>query len=147
MKPCLADVNIWIALTANHHEHHKLVWSWYTGLDRNGVGLPRLVQLSVGRLLSTRHVQGPYTLSTREAWHLVQKLLDDERVVFLPEPAGVDRVMDSLLNYAVPTPKLLNDAYLAAFAICSGRQMVSMDKGFSEFRGLDLHLLEPITRA
>ena len=36
--------------------------------------------------------------------------------------------------------KLL-DAYLAAFAFRSGSQLVSADKAFSQFKGLDFHLI------
>ena len=35
----------------------------------------------------------------------------------------------------------LTDAYLAAFAIVASRRLVTLDRGFRQFRGLDLDLL------
>ena len=50
-------------------------------------------------------------------------------------------MLGELLRYPVPTPKLVGDAYLAAFAIAGGRKMVTADGGFRQFRGLDVELL------
>ncbi len=36
------------------------------------------------------------------------------------------------------------DAYLAAFAIRSSLQLVSADKAFSQFKGLDFHQIESL---
>jgi uncharacterized protein len=35
------------------------------------------------------------------------------------------------------------DAYLAAFAIAGGHQLVTTDKAFKQFQGLDLLVLSP----
>jgi len=34
------------------------------------------------------------------------------------------------------------DAYLAAFAVCSGYQLITADKVFTQFKGLEIHLLQ-----
>jgi predicted nucleic acid-binding protein len=73
---------------------------------------------------------------------LTEKLLEDERVDFVSEPAGVDSVLPALLNCPIPTGKLVADAYLAAFAITASRRLVTLDRGFRQFRGLDVDLLE-----
>jgi len=70
------------------------------------------------------------------------RIAGDERVEFLPEPPGVDRILAELLRYPAPTGKLINDAYLAAFAIASNRPLVTWDRGFPQFRGLRVRLLE-----
>ena len=147
MKPCLVDVNLFLALTARHHEHYQLARAWYNTLGPNSAGMVRVVQLSLVRLLSSRAIQGSNTMSTRDAWLLVQDLLEEERTIFLPEPPGLDQALTPLLTYSVPTPKLLNDAYLAAFAITSGRRLATIDGGFTAFRGLDLFLLRPANPA
>ena len=84
---------------------------------------------------------GASVLSASLAWAHMQELLEDERVEFLHEPAGIEEEIQKLLRYRVPTPGLVNDAYLAAFAIASGRRLVTRDRGFLEFRGLDVELL------
>jgi toxin-antitoxin system PIN domain toxin len=141
MKRCLADVNVWLALLAAAHEHHRVAREWYAGLESGSVGMPRLVQLSVVRLLCNRTVMDQHALSTKEAWAIVTGLLVDERVEFLPEPSGAEDVLHGYLQYNVPTPRLLNDAYLAALAYAGLRQLVTLDRGFTQFQGLDLKLL------
>jgi predicted nucleic acid-binding protein len=37
--------------------------------------------------------------------------------------------------------KLWADAYLAAFAMSAGHQLVTTDKGFKQFKGLDVLVL------
>jgi predicted nucleic acid-binding protein len=48
-------------------------------------------------------------------------------------------VIPKLLNYPVPTAKLISDAYLAAFAIASSRRLITLDRGFRQFPRLELH--------
>jgi predicted nucleic acid-binding protein len=69
-------------------------------------------------------------------------LLEDERLEFQPEPASLDSVLPRLLNYRVPTNKLVSDAYLAAFSIGSELRLVTFDRGFKQFREVDLELLQ-----
>ena len=33
------------------------------------------------------------------------------------------------------------DAYFAAFAVCAGLGLVTIDKGFKQYKGVDLRLL------
>ena len=39
------------------------------------------------------------------------------------------------------SPKLWMDAYLAAFTVAGGYQLVTTDKGFKQFKGLDILVL------
>ena len=141
MKPCLVDVNIWLALLVIQHEHHKQVGRWFDGLAAAEAGLCRVVQLALIRLLANRSLMGAHAISATAAWDLIEKLMEDERVDFVSEPAGVDSVLPTLLHSPVPTGKLVTDAYLAAFAIAASRRLVTLDRGFRQFRGLDLGLL------
>lgn len=52
MKRCLVDVNVWLALLVRHHIHHQLARAWYDGLPERQVGLCRIVQLALVRLLA-----------------------------------------------------------------------------------------------
>ena len=69
------------------------------------------------------------------------KLIEDQRAEFIPEPAGIDDTMLALVKYPVPTGKLVADAYLAAFAIASARVLITLDRGFRQFKGLDVEIL------
>ena len=84
---------------------------------------------------------GEDALSAAKAWSLIAALAEDERVEFASEPPDIESVFPSLLNYPVPTGKLVSDAYLAAFAIGTSRRLVTLDAGYRQFRGLDVELL------
>ena len=141
MKRCLVDVNVILALLVRQHEHHRLARKWFDALDAGEAGLCRIVHLALIRLLGNKALMGDDALSASAAWILIEELLMDERMEFLAEPSGLDSVMTTLLNYPVPTGKLIADAYLAAFAICASRRVVTLDRGFLQFRGLAVQLL------
>ncbi len=143
MKRCLADVNVLLPLLVRHHEHHKPALRWFDGLAAGEAVLCRFVQLALVRLLGNSAVMGKYVLSAADAWGLIAELLEDERIEFAMEPALVDAVLPKLLRYSAPTNKLVGDAYLAAFSIAGEMRLSTLDKGFRQFRDLDLQLLTP----
>ncbi len=141
MKPCLADVNVLLALLVRQHEHHNIALQWFDGLAADEAGLCRFVQLALIRLLGNSHIMGDDAVSAGTAWRLIEELLQDERITFIPEPSVLDTTFPPLLNFPVPAVKLVGDAYLAAFAIASARRMVTLDRGFRQFKGLEVDLL------
>ena len=141
MKRCLVDVNVLLAVLVIHHEHHEPARKWFDGLEADEAGLCRIVQLALVRLLANRSIMGMHVVSASAAWSLIEALLEDERINFIPEPSGLDSALPTLLNYETPTGKLVTDAYLAAFAITASRRLVTLDRGFRQFRGLDVDLL------
>ena len=114
---------------------------WFDRLAPAEAGLCRLVQLALIRLLANRAVLGADALPAAAAWDLIEKLLQDERVDFVSEPPDVTVVLPTLLRYPIPTGKLVGDAYLAAFAMSASRRLVTLDRGFRQFRGLEVDLL------
>ena len=142
MKPCLADVNVLLALLVRQHEHHRLALRWFERLAANEAGLCRFVQLALIRLLGNRHIMGNDAVSAGTAWRLIDELSQDERIDFVPEPDLLDSVLPTLLNYPVPTGKLIGDAYLAAFSIATSRRMVTLDRGFRQFKGIEVEILQ-----
>jgi uncharacterized protein len=141
MKPCLADVNVLLALLVRQHEHHKEARKWFDRLAAGEAGLCRFVQLALIRLLGNHHIMGDDAVPAATAWRLIDELTQDERIAFIPEPDLLDSVLPTLLNSPVPTGKLISDAYLAAFSIAGARRMVTLDRGFRQFKGLDVEVL------
>lgn len=141
MKPCLADVNVWFALLVRQHEHHRDTRAWFDRLAPSQAGFCRFVQLALIRLLGNRTILGHDAVSAAGAWELIATLLDDERVEFIAEPQDLDSILPALLKYPVPTGNLISDAYLAAFAMASSRTLVTLDRGFRQFRNLDVQFL------
>ncbi len=123
MKPCLADVNVLLALLVRQHEHHKLALEWFDRLNIDEAGLCRFVQLALIRLLGNSHIMGDDAVPAGTAWRLIEELLQDERIAFIPEPA----VLDSTLPRLFAAGKSVSDVYVAAFAIASARAVVTLD--------------------
>jgi predicted nucleic acid-binding protein len=65
---------------------------------------------------------------------------EDERVEFVAESDGPDNAFPLLVKHPMPTPKLVADAYLAAFAISARRRLVTLDAGFRQFSRLDFRV-------
>jgi predicted nucleic acid-binding protein len=94
--------------------------------------------LALIRLLGNRSVMGKYAVSASAAWALIEELMEDERLEFAAEPALIEAALPKLLRYAVPTNKLVGDAYLAAFSIAGQMRLATIDRGFEQFRDVDL---------
>jgi toxin-antitoxin system PIN domain toxin len=105
----------------------------------------RATQLSFLRLITTQSVMTPYGLppfTNEGAWSAYQSLIGDDRIVYrLEEPGDLERYWRLFAVRGTASPKLWMDAYLAAFARASGSQLVTNDRAFRQFPGLDLLLL------
>ena len=140
----LADSNIWLAMALSKHEFHTAAQSWLAERGPREALFCRATQQSFLRLVTTRAVLAPYRhppLTNHAAWFLYQDLRADERTAWIEEPRGLEAAWKNLAVGPKASPKLWMDAYLAAFAITGGYQMVTTDKAFKQFKGLDLLVL------
>lgn len=140
------DVNVWLALTLSRDVHHVRSRSWFENVDEpRSFFFCRLTQLAYLRLLTNSAVLAPYgspPLTNREAWNAYMALLDDDRVAMVrSEPAGIESIWEDLSRLDSAARKLWTDASLAAFAIAGGISLVTTDRAFPQFEGLDLVLL------
>jgi len=141
----LADSNVWLALVLTGHVHHSAASAWLSQQKTREVAFCRLTQLSLLRLLTTRAVLGPYgipPLTNSQAWQTYNGLCADSRITFATEHSDIETRWIELANASTSSPRLWMDAYLAAFAISGGHQLVTFDSAFTQFRGLDLLLLQ-----
>jgi toxin-antitoxin system PIN domain toxin len=138
----LPDTNIWLALSLSGHTHHKAVRAWLdTEPARESICFCRSTQQSMLRLLTTSGVMSVYgisSLSNVAAWAVYEQFVSDDRIVFHAEPTRMDAAWKKLAARRTSSPKLWMDAYLAAFAITGGMQLVTTDKAFTQFPGLDV---------
>jgi toxin-antitoxin system PIN domain toxin len=141
----LADSNIWLALALSKHEFHGVARAWLADRKSPEAALfCRSTQQSFLRLLTTRAVLAPYgipPLSNKAAWSAYEGFLADERISWVEEPRGLESHWKKLAAHSKASPKLWMDAYLAAFALAGGYQLVTTDKAFKQFKGLDLLVL------
>lgn len=68
-------------------------------------------------------------------------LFKDERVELVDEPTELERKWIELASVRTASPKLWMDAYLAAFAITGNYRLVTTDKAFMQFKGVELVVL------
>jgi uncharacterized protein len=142
------DINTWIALTVETHPHHAPARTWYSeaALTRGDLVFCLPTELGFLRLVTQVAVMKQCqaaALSNSEALEFLSKVLGDPAVSHAEEPAGTRQLWLQLANRPTPSPNIWLDAYLAAFAIGLGGELVTFDRGFEYYRasGLALHLL------
>ncbi len=140
----LADSNIWLTLAVLNHEFHDVIGDWFASRARREVVFCRATQQSFLRLLTTAAVFARFgnpPLSNSAAWRTYEGFRADKRVGWAYEPSDIDRHWKRLSESTKASPKIWMDCYLAAFALAGGHQLVTTDKGFQQFKGLELELL------
>jgi toxin-antitoxin system PIN domain toxin len=140
----LADSNVWLALALSKHGFHAATRAWLEGRASQEALFCRSTQQAFLRLLTTSAVLAPYgipPLSNKAAWSAYEGFLADERIAWVKEPRGLDAHWKRLAGGTKASPKLWMDAYLAAFALAGRYQLVTTDKAFKQFKGLDLLVL------
>lgn len=150
----LADASVWLALVFSDHVHHPLARTWFETQREESCAFCRVTQMALLRHLTNAAILGRFVRSQQDAWLAYDELAGDPRVVLLPEPPSLEAAFRRLTRESSPSHALWTDAYLAAFAVESQAQLVSFDRGFRRFDGLDLLLLtetqrekEPRTRS
>ena len=140
--PHLCDVNVLLALCHAEHRHHEVARSWMDAItEPRSVGLCRVTQLALLRLLNNPVVLGGDAWRGRDVWRITDLLLEDDRFTFHTEPPEVG---DALRRFTEPmgiSLKAWSDAYLAAFAQTAHLTLVSFDRGFRQYAGLETMIL------
>lgn len=138
----LLDVNVWLALAAEAHMHHERAERYWRDQAAATAVFCRITHLAFLRHLTNETIMGTYVLKPAQAWKKCGEFLALPEVRLVPEPAGLDQQLEEFCNLGRTSPNLWTDAYLAAFATCSGLRLVTFDSGFSRFSGLDLLVLD-----
>jgi toxin-antitoxin system PIN domain toxin len=139
----LADTNVWLALTLSGHPFHRVAREWFDAQSAaRSVLFCRSTQQSFLRLLTTDAVLRPYgipPLTNAAAWAVYDGLRSDRRIGWAAEPPNddVERRWKGFAARDLASPKLWMDAYLAALAASGGHRLVTTDKAFTQFEGLD----------
>lgn len=140
MTPCLVDLNVWVALVHDGHEHHLRSLGWFESLGSGEAFFCRSTQIGFLRLLANTRIAeacGARPRSLIESWSCFDELYGDPRVGLLSEPQGLEGEFRRLSASSFPSSKLLPDAYLAAFANGWGISLATFDKGFASRGGVE----------
>ena len=137
----LCDVNCLLAFCYDRHGHHPNAITWLESQDELSVVICRITQLSLLRLLTNTSVMGKDVCDLTQAWTIYDTLMGDERFDFSTEPMDLERYLRRYTAGGRVSPKLWQDAYLAAFARATKLHLVTFDGGFQQYDGLRLTIL------
>ncbi|HUG69654.1 MAG TPA: TA system VapC family ribonuclease toxin [Pirellulaceae bacterium] len=132
----LLDVNVWLALAFDRHRHHEAASHWFSIAPEDSCLFCRLTQISFLRLATTPQVMAEDVLTLNAAWLAYDALRNDTRVAYADEPNGLQPVWRGYSQHRTFSPKVWNDAYLAAFASAADFELVTFDRGLQSYKQL-----------
>lgn len=139
----LADVNFVIALLHARHSAAGRAAAWLDGQEESGaILLCRVVQMGVLRILTNPAWLKDEVLPARAVWDAWDLLLTDDRFAAVHEPPGLERQWRSLTEDLPAGRCAETDTYLAAFALAGGYRLLTFDRGFRSFEGVDALVLD-----
>lgn len=137
----LPDVNLWLALAFEVHSHHRAAKEWFESTREESCAFCRMTQQGFLRLATNPSAFGNEAISLERAWVCYDMLISDPRILFKEEPVGLERLWRIYSRRRSYSPKVWNDAYLAAFAKCGGLCLITFDRGFRQYSELSCTLL------
>ena len=132
----LPDLNVWLALANADHSHHQQAVHYWEQQAGERVLFCTVTALGLVRLVRQPKLMGAAVLNAAEASELLQAFCRQPGVsLAAPEQDGFEVFHQVLRNGDLPA-RLCTDAYLAALAIANGWRLVSFDRDFARFEGL-----------
>lgn len=139
----IADVNVFLPLLIGAHPAHQTAVDWFNAQSNGSIGWCVPVKLGVLRLLCNHRVMGHDALPPAQALDVWSRLAANPRLTEVGRlPAEHETHLRRLIAKREPSPNIWVDAWLAALAICTSCEMVTFDRGFRSFDGVELRLLE-----
>ena len=123
----LLDAGVWLAAAWGRHIHHPVAAEWLDGQE-DDLGLCRVTQMSLLRLLSNPAVMHEDVVSRGDAWRVIDQIRADQRVLWAEEPAQLEAVWRALSARDEISNKLWTDDYLAAFSQAAGATLATLDR-------------------
>ena len=151
MTSYLIDVNVWLAMTWDHHPQHVPAARWHASINDATLLFCRFTMLGFLRLLTNRQVMGDSTTTLAGALELYDRWRQDPRVEVASELRGMEALFRQAMapHLLQPATKAIADCYLVGFAEATGAHLVTFDKGLAataQFRRVPVALLKPAAR-
>jgi len=137
----LPDVNIWIALTIAEHVQHRAAIEWMEAAASDTIAFCRVTQMGFLRLLTNARVMGGDVYTASQAWNLVARIRQDDRVIFASEPPGLEQTWRKMTADHKTGANFWTDTYLAAFGQSTEYTLVTFDRGFVKHKKLSMRIL------
>jgi uncharacterized protein len=134
------DVDVWLALAAPEHVHAAAARRWWEQ-ETGYIAFSRITQLGFLRLMTTAAAMDGKPLTMTDAWRVHDRLFEDDRLAFVPEPAEVETRFREYASGQSASPKLWADAWLLAFVEAAEGILVTFDRALAA-RGARCLLLE-----
>ena len=134
----LPDLNVWLALASPMHQHHSSAVAYWEEQASQQVLFCTVTALGLVRLVMQPKVMGDAALTAADASALLDQFVQQPGVSHAqPSSEGWD-VFHGFMRQADLSPRLCTDAHLAALAITNQWRLVSFDRDFQSFCGLNL---------
>ncbi len=132
------DTSTWIALTIDTHPLHASARGWYEDapLARGELLFCRSTEQSFLRLITQAQVMnrcGIEPLTNEQAGSFLENVYADPAVAQADEPPATRALWLEFAKRPTASPNVWMDAYLSAFAIALGAELVTFDRGFVSF--------------
>lgn len=145
----LLDTSTWIALAVEAHAQHAAAPRWYDAepLTAGDLLFCRATETSFLRLITQARVMnacGLVPLTNAEAVDYLENVYRDPALARADEPPATRALWLRLAAAPLVSPHVWMDAYLAAFAIALGAELVTFDRAFAGYAayGLTVRILE-----
>ena len=137
----LPDINVWLALTCEDHQHHHRARGYWENEGASRVCFCRVTMLGLLRLATNVKVMDNRPFTPAEAWKIYRDFIALPEVSFLGEATDLEVQFAAYSDADAFPANRWTDAYLAAFARDTNCRLVSFDAGFDRFPDLEfLHL-------
>ena len=134
----LPDLNVCLALASPAHQHHSSAVSYWEEQAAQQVLFCTVTALGLVRLVMQPKVMGDAALTAAAASALLDQFVQQPGVSYAqPSSEGWD-VFHGFMRQAELSPCLCTDTHLAGLAITNQWRLVSFDRDFELFPGLNL---------
>jgi len=137
----LPDVNVWLAFGVADHPHHARARRYWYDESSEQIAFCRQTALAFLRLSTNAAVMRGQPLTVAQAWSAYALFRRLPEIILADEPVGCEDWLGRWASGGGASPRLWTDAYLAAFASSGGYRLVSFDRDFAQFEGLNVRLL------
>jgi toxin-antitoxin system PIN domain toxin len=139
----LPDLNVWLALIWPEHIHHQHAVQYLEQQAADQVLFCTVTALGLVRLVCQPKLMGTAVRNAAEASDLLNALFQQPGVQMAEPDHDGWEVFHQLLRGGALPARLCTDAHLAALAIANGWRLVSFDRDFERFEGLERLVPQP----
>ena len=141
--PDLLDVNVWFSLSSKDHIHHDTALKYWEEAASEHLIFCRSTVLGLLRVCAQHSSPGGKTNDVHQAWAIYEGWRRHPGVFLAPDPLDMESCLTRWLHEGVDIHKTWTDAYLASFAVSASLRLVSFDRDFRRFPGLEFLCLQP----